>query len=94
MDEDLNQFTPEQVEAIEKIMLEEDRRGYFEHKTAVATKMTVTWTPVVAATGYQVFRTPVGDDGPIRRFFAQQRAARKKLNKRKHAARARTGRRK
>lgn len=92
MDEDLNQFTPEQVEAIEKIMLEEDRLGYGQ--ATASTHMQVTWTGVANATGYQVFRTPVSDNGWLAELFARHRALQKQLNKRKRQARARTGRRK
>jgi hypothetical protein len=81
------------VDAIEQIMLEEDRRGPLPDPK-FPSGFTITWMPVAQATGYHVYRTTVCDDGSIRRHMARYRAGKKKLNKAKRQRRARTGRRK
>ncbi len=94
-DDDVDNLSPEMVDAIEHIMLEEDRgqRPKPVFLGTMTSNVQVSWPIVCGATGYQVYRTIVATSWarPPRRKI---RPDPKQCTKAKRQRRARTGRRK
>jgi hypothetical protein len=91
MGNDFNDFSPEMVDAIEKIMLEEDAKGYGQPLDPNPPWTILRWNPVPDTVGYNLY---TGRQlNYIEERLGVDRKLRKAANKRKRQARARTGRR-